>query len=271
MSSAGHFVPGRCRATNLCTYCAKLSAVETSEMLALDAMVNAPALYMVLTTRSPSHNAADFYRSREKLWKATRLRWSDAEYACVLEWTTGRSSRSRGRRYLHWNWLIKNVPATDTAIAEVRAMIAAIWCARKDAEPQAQYVGSVEDGGGLMRYLALHFHKESQSPPSGWGGQRFTYSRHRGERPGYFGQPGWKVRAAAHDALAFKRQLHRAGREVDDAYEAELLARQRHELARRLRWDCVVISIASETGVISRARKLDGSEPTVMRRATRAR
>src|SRR4051794_28082344 len=37
-SSLGEVVPGRCRATNKCAYCARLAAVETSEMLMLDAM-----------------------------------------------------------------------------------------------------------------------------------------------------------------------------------------------------------------------------------------
>jgi hypothetical protein len=52
-SSEGEIVLGRCRAVNLCPYCARLAAVENAEVLALDAMSGAaPALYGVLTTSS---------------------------------------------------------------------------------------------------------------------------------------------------------------------------------------------------------------------------
>src|SRR3954467_948710 len=52
-STLGKLVPGRCRATNLCDYCARLAAVENAEVLAIDAMTNtAPALWTVLTTRT---------------------------------------------------------------------------------------------------------------------------------------------------------------------------------------------------------------------------
>src|SRR5690242_6423123 len=54
LSSRGELVRGRCGATRLCDYCAKLAAVEVSEMLALDAMEgNAPTVWCVLTTRNP--------------------------------------------------------------------------------------------------------------------------------------------------------------------------------------------------------------------------
>ena len=48
----GELFEGRCRATNRCAYCARLFAVETSEMLLLDAVEDAPALYVVLTARN---------------------------------------------------------------------------------------------------------------------------------------------------------------------------------------------------------------------------
>src|ERR1051325_4269551 len=45
------FVRGRCKATNLCDFCARRSAIETSEMLYLDAMEYAPTFLVVLTAR----------------------------------------------------------------------------------------------------------------------------------------------------------------------------------------------------------------------------
>src|SRR4051812_24421841 len=41
-------IPGRCRATNLCDYCARLAAIENAEVLAIDAeQTGGPALWAV--------------------------------------------------------------------------------------------------------------------------------------------------------------------------------------------------------------------------------
>jgi hypothetical protein len=49
--ATGELRPGRCRATNLCSYCQTLYVVETVEMLTLDALRCAPTLWLVLTAR----------------------------------------------------------------------------------------------------------------------------------------------------------------------------------------------------------------------------
>jgi hypothetical protein len=78
-STAGVMVPGRCRATRLCDYCAKLAAVETSEVLMLDALNgSSPALWMVLTTRETNPDLPRVKRARAKLVKAIRRRWPAA-------------------------------------------------------------------------------------------------------------------------------------------------------------------------------------------------
>ena len=48
----GELVTGRCRATNLCRYCQTLYVVETVEMLTLDAVENAPTIWMVMAADS---------------------------------------------------------------------------------------------------------------------------------------------------------------------------------------------------------------------------
>jgi hypothetical protein len=210
-------VRGRCRATNLCDYCARLAAVETAEMLALDALEgSAPQLWLVLTTRTADVDPSRFYRSREKVWKAIRRRWPDAEYVGLVEFTTGYGLRSGGERRPHWNLLVKGVPVE--AEAELRELVRRVWCSREDAEPWAQFVGPVSEVGGLMRYLALHFLKESQAPPRGWRGHRVVASR------GYFALGRAEARARARRALRLKRLLWQ-GLELDEA-EAELARRE---------------------------------------------
>jgi hypothetical protein len=211
--STGELVTGRCGSTNLCDYCARLGAVEVSEVLALDALRgNAPALWVVLTTRTAAVEPRRFYRSREAVWKAVKRRWPHAEYAALVEFTTGYGPRSGGARRPHWNLLVKGVPVEDAeALQEV---VVRVWCDREDAEPWAQYVGAVSEVGGLMRYVALHFLKESQKPPRGWRGHRFLKSR------GYLGRPAAEARAEARSSLRLKRLLH-AGLDVETA-ELEL-------------------------------------------------
>ena len=210
--STGELVRGRCRSTNLCDYCAKLMAVENSEALALDAIEsgNAPAIWMVLTTRTATVDAKRFYKSRECLMRAIKRRWPDAQYAALVEFTTGYGKLSGGLRRPHWNVLPKSVPVD--AVEELRQVVADVWCAREDAELRGQYVGAVSEVGGLMRYIALHFQKESQAPPADWHGHRFIKSR------GYFGRPMPEVRAEARRSLRLKRLIHRGL----DAATAEL-------------------------------------------------
>jgi hypothetical protein len=54
-----------------------------------------------------------------------------------------------------------------------------------------------------MRYLALHFLKESQAPPRGWRGHRFMTSR------GYLARSAAELRADARRSLRLKRLLWR--------------------------------------------------------------
>jgi hypothetical protein len=211
--STGELVRGRCRATNQCSYCAKLAAVENAELLALDALAGgAPSIWLVLTTATASDDPRRFYRSREQVWKAVKRRWPNAEYAGLVEFTTGYGTRSEGRRRPHWNLLVRGVDPAD--LEQLRDVVTSVWCRREHATPEAQFAGHVDEVGGLLRYIALHFQKQSQQPPKGWRGHRFLHSR------GYLSRPTPELRHDAQRSLRLKRLIWR-GLDVETA-ELEL-------------------------------------------------
>jgi hypothetical protein len=243
LSSNGELVRGRCRSTNLCAYCARLGAVENSELLALDALHGeAPRFWAVLTTSRSDVASEPFYRAREAVTKALRRRWPGAEVACLVEFTTGYGPRSGGARRPHWNLLVKGVherggQSADELVAELREVVVSTWCGRAEvaARPRGQHVGTVKDAGGLMRYIALHFQKESQAPPAGWRGHRFLKTR------GYLWRPTPEAREQARESLRYKRELWRQTRrvaagEVGSVHDAELVARQACEIAAAATW-----------------------------------
>ncbi len=255
--SNGRLVPVRCSSPNKCDYCAMLSAVEWSEMLALDAMERAPSVWMVLTTRGANPDPAAFYDARRLLMRAIKRRWPDAEYLCIVEFTTGYGPRSGGKRRPHWNVLLKGVPVE--ALAELEEIVRDRWTATVDAQPEAQFVGEVAEVGGLMRYLALHFLKESQRPPRGWRGHRVTASR------GYFVRQRWVVRQEAQRGLRVKRELHRLDEAGLDPVEALAVAEAQVFANEQLRWELVIPTVDERTGEIRRLRPMRGGDLTVLR------
>jgi len=67
---------------------------------------------------------------------------------------------------LHLNLLVKGVPVGEQAA--LHGVVSDVWCARVDALPKLQWVGEVNDGAGLVRYVSQHFMKPTQAPPIGW-------------------------------------------------------------------------------------------------------
>lgn len=207
VSTHGELVPGRCRSTNQCEYCAKLAAIENAEMLTLDACEgDAPELWAVLGTSEVTVDMALFYAARKEVFRRLRDQFGRVEYASLLEYTTGYGPRSGGERRPHWNILLKGIP-TD-ARRRARKIMVDAWCGPGGAPgalPAAQFIAVVKDLGGLMGYVALHFQKESQAPPAGFRGQRFNCSR------GYFtGHTRAGMRELARDAIAERRLLNKA-------------------------------------------------------------
>lgn len=82
-----------------------------------------------------------------------------------------------------------------------------------------------------MRYLALHFLKESQAPPAGWSGHRFTATR------GYLWTATPAAREAARRSLRSKREVWRAIRRGLSGEAAEAAAAAALALADATTWE----------------------------------
>lgn len=218
LASNGELVWGRCNSANKCQYCGKLKAIENTTLLGLDAVEGfAPTLFGVLTQPSPAPEQKRYYKSRALVRAALKADWPEVEIAWLLEFTTGEGRSSQGLRRPHWNMLIKGVPTSD--LEHARAAINGVWCQRESASEDAQYLEPIEDVEAAIRYIAAHFQKESQRPPAGWTGHRFTATR------GYLWQRTPDAREAAKLQLAYERSLWRL-REVMPEADDELLRDQ---------------------------------------------
>ncbi len=213
-TSTGELHVGRCRSTNLCRYCARLFAVETSEMLILDAMEDAPTLYVVLTAREHLTRAQCTDHLRQ-LRKRLRRDWPDVRWAVLVEF--------QRRGALHLNLLVKGVPVSEREA--FHAAVAELWCARVDARPVGQWSGVIADELGVVKYVTKHFMKQSQAPALGWRGHRYSAMRD------YLVRPAAQLRLEARRSLRLKRLLHR-GLALEGA-ELELQAAEQTEWEMR--------------------------------------
>jgi len=229
----------RCCSPNLCDYCATLAAVETSEMLMLDAMEDAPGIYIVLTARELLTRAQCRDHLR-KLRRSLKRRWPAVRWAVLVEF--------QRRGALHLNLLVKGVPSED--LDELRERAVGIWCSRVDAEPVGQFAGLVNDGPGLVRYIAQHFLKPAQAPPKGWRGHRSSQTRD------YLVRPAAALREEARRSLRVKRELylhraHLAGQGVQvEALELEALVMGSLERNAAKRWQ--LVRLQEELGPVLR-------------------
>jgi hypothetical protein len=228
----GELIKPRCKSPNKCEYDAMMVAIENTEMLSLDACEgDPPQLVAILSTRTATVDMGRFYRARELVLRALRRRYAGAQYACLLEYTTGYGPASGGERRPHWNLLLKGIPAED--VDQVRELVSVVWCRHVDAERGVQYVEVIENAGALMRYVAQHFQKDSQAPPADFKGQRFNCSRH------YFtGCTRAQARERARRSLARKRAIWHATEAGLSAHDAELVVGLAEK--RLTRWQLVV-------------------------------
>lgn len=190
--STGELVRGRCRSTNLCLYCAKLFAVETSEMLALDAVEDAPSIYSVLTAREHL-TRPDCTVHLQHCRRVLRRTWPDVRWATTVEF--------QRRGALHLNVMTKGVPVEH--LEGFHSDLAGTWCSRVDAELSGQWSDAIADAVGVVQYISLHFMKSSQAPAIGWKGHRFSCMRD------YLVRPAAVMRLEARRSLAVKRAIYR--------------------------------------------------------------
>lgn len=217
------FVKGRCRATNLCPYCRILGVVETAEMLHLDAIENAPVLWIVLTAREHLSRSDTYVPLRDCL-KAVRRRWPAAEWFVQVEF------QKRGA--LHLNLLIKGVPRHDGE--PLLDAVSGVWCRRVDAEPVGQHVEPLSASEAVVRYLQkelVHGLKSEQAPPIGWKGHRTSQTR------GYLVRPASVMREEARQSLRRKRAVRLAVDALEsreDGSTAPLSSRQLERLVAEI-------------------------------------
>jgi hypothetical protein len=230
------YVEGCCRATNRCSYAARLYAVETSEMWLLDAMEDAPTCWLVLTARE--HLTREQCRDHlRQLRRSLRKRWPAIRWAVSIEF--------QRRGALHLNLLVKGVPVGERF--ELRRRAVAVWCARVDAEPAGQSVRPVNDGPGLVRYLTDHVLKAAQAPAKGWQGHRTSQTRD------YLVRPASVMREEARESLREKRRLWKARHELgpDAAGElVELYVTLLREQERATSWRLVEVGRVGDRGVL---------------------
>jgi hypothetical protein len=211
-------------------------------MLALDALMGAaPVMYCVTTTPNISPDTRQYQRATQSLVQAWRREFPDLEYGCIVEFTPGRAATSGGHRRPHWNWFLKGVTEGDES--ELRAVIERTWLPAMNADRKAQYVGAIANEGGLLRYLAMHFQKESQRPPEGWKGHRLRLSQ------GYLLKPTVEMRELTKASLRLRRELWKAREDGYEGEDVETVAAARLRALEATTWELV---IQHENGVVER-------------------
>jgi hypothetical protein len=175
-------------------------------------------------------------------WRAFRRKWGNArqgrrrvEYCGFVEWTTGRSSSSGGKRRIHVHYLLKGLDlrageqVCDPELERKRSARSGVELARslpcRCGRPYScvecwvrrewrSLVGAwvvearpIRTPAGAIAYFAPHHSKQAQGPPAGWSGKRFRPSK------GYFNAPVEELRGRAELELARERAA-RQGRPV---------------------------------------------------------
>ena len=188
--TTGEIAEPRCKATNKCSHCRRLGALETCEMIALDAEEEAPTLYVVLTCRE-FITRADIRRHLEHCRRGVRKRWPACAWFCALEW--------QRRGALHINLVVKRVPAPECS--SFRSRLLSVWMSRVSAVAEAQYVAPITSARHAAAYvhkLGRYLTKDDQAAPPGWRGHRTSQSRD------YLVRPAAELRREARESLAYK-------------------------------------------------------------------
>ena len=175
-----------------------LAACENAVVLRLDAF-DGEYPTVGLTTTSPATGLAwDQLRVAEaQLWKELRRRHGDIQYCGFVEWTTGRSERSRGRRLPHVHHVVKGLDR-DRADA-IAPEVSELW-KRYSGGAWRIECRRLYSPVGAIAYLVLHHHKTEQGPPLGTRRVRRLRASRR-----YFHQPIAQLRAEARELLREER------------------------------------------------------------------
>jgi hypothetical protein len=198
----GTLVRVRCGCPNKCDFCAYMAAVECGATILLDGLEDGPPrVAITLTTRDPDTSMEKFRRDIEKAVRAIRRRHREASYFARIEFTTGKATRSGGRRRVHAHMLFKGIDPAECAALEL--VVRRVWKERTGAHRVE--VAEIRSAAGAMHYVTEHFAKAIQRPPRGWTGRTTRYSIPRRERRGYFVRPLADRREQARELLRDRR------------------------------------------------------------------
>lgn len=196
--ASGKLVPIPCGRSS-CQVCARRSAMITAAMVGLDARQEQPHVVSTFTTRDPI-GPARLREATAQILRLVRAELDDVRYCHFLEFTTGKSSSSGGRRRPHLHTLWKGVDRDDAPViagcaGHVLERVSGSW--RHDVE-------EIRSPAGATMYVARHHLKESQAPPASWAGTR----RVRASR-GYWSRPAAELRTSATAIVREKRVRRR--------------------------------------------------------------
>lgn len=209
------YLPVRCGRRG-CPYCGWLRDLEDATCLFLDAREQQPALAITLTTATPWEqlDPAVYRRASSQLWRELRARYGRVEYVGLIEFTTGQSERSRGRRFMHGHYLVKGIDP-DQVLA-VEALARRVW--KRCTGAYIVEVSELRSAGGAIAYMGLHHRKPQQAPPEGWRGMRLRASQ------GYWHRPIAELREVARRELAIRTRRWRLEQDGEDPELARVIA-----------------------------------------------
>jgi hypothetical protein len=230
-----------------------LTACENAVVLRLDAFSGEsfPEIGLTTTTHRPDFEWDLLRECEHNLWRWLRRQYGrQVAYCGFLEWTTGRSWRSSGRRFPHLHHLVKGIPRAE--LRELEREISTRWrdytggAWRVDCRPLYTPMGAIA-------YLVLHHHKQEQGPPSGTKHvKRLRPSRN------YMSRPIAELRVQARELLRDERlyaELVEA-LNIDRAPSAlveELIAERIDDARDRARHDAPKLCHVREQRVLDRA------------------
>jgi hypothetical protein len=180
---------------------------ELARCLVLDARIETPTVCITLTTHDPDLPASVYRDGSAVLFKRLRRLYGRVEYFGAIEFTTGRSVTSGGRRRMHGHYLVKGLPADR--VLEVERIVRETWAESTGAI--IVEVAALVSPGAALGYLGLHHRKPSQSPPAEWRGMTERSSR------GYWSKPIAELRAQASQELAIESIAHVEGLSIEEA------------------------------------------------------
>jgi hypothetical protein len=173
-------------------------------MFGLDAEVTTPKLATTFTTR----DLVGIPVLREAMAQTTRKVRAeiapDAKYGGTLEWTSGQTKYSGGRRRPHLHLLWKGLDGGHAD--DVHAIAVEVWKRLTGAHSHTSE--EIRTPGAAIRYVALHHLKEQQAPPPGWSGRRLWTSM------GWWEAGAEETRARARAIVAEERLRRKVERQL---------------------------------------------------------